>query len=44
LIITILFGYGYGKQRIDKKKMQANCWAILIVMAMQWYNMERIAR
>jgi hypothetical protein len=40
----MLFSYGSGRQQIDSKKNAAESMAILIAMAMQWYDAGRIAR
>ena len=40
----MLFSYGSGLQQINSKTNAGELMAILIAMAMQWYDAGRIAR
>jgi hypothetical protein len=39
----MLFSYGSGRQQIDSNKNAGESMAILIAVAMQWYDAGRIA-
>ena len=40
----MLFSYGSGRHRIDGNKNAEESLAILIAVAIQWYNVGRIAQ
>ena len=40
----MLVSYGSGRQQIDSNKNAGESMAILIAVAMQWYDAGRIAR